>query len=71
MFFDIITILWQTVSGLFAGIFTSLWEMLPEILQLRQIAAYLTPAGLIAALLGVPVVLITIVKFIIKQIHNQ
>lgn len=68
MFLNIITTLWQAFWGFFTGICTLIWNMLPEILQLRQIAAYLTPTGVIALWLGVPVFVVTVAKFIIKRL---
>ena len=68
MFLDIITTLWQAFWGFFTGICTLIWNMLPEILQLRQIAAYLTPTGVIALWLGVPIFVVTAAKFIIKRL---
>lgn len=68
MFLDIITTLWQAFWGFFTSICTLLWDMLPEIMQLRQIAAYLTPTGVIALWLGVPVFVVTAAKFIIKRL---
>lgn len=67
MFLDIITTLWQAFWGFFTGICTLIWDMLPEIIQLRQIAAYLSPTGVIALWLGVPVFVVTVAKFIIKD----
>ncbi len=68
MFLDIITTLWQAFWGFFTGICTLIWDMLPEIMQLRQIAAYLSPTGVIALWLGVPVFVVTVAKFIIKRL---
>lgn len=68
MFLDIITTLWQAFWGFFTGICTLIWDMLPEIMQLRQIAAYLSPTGVIALWLGVPIFVVTAAKFIIKRL---
>ena len=70
MFFDIISIIWQTFWGMITALGTVIWELLPEILQLRQIAAYLTPTGVVALWLGVPIFVITIAKFILKKLVN-
>lgn len=49
--------------------FTSLvWNNLGTILELRKIASYFTPAGMIAVYLGVPVAAVSVTIFIIKKL---
>lgn len=52
--------------------FTSLvWNNLGTILELRKIASYFTPAGMIAVYLGVPVAAVSVTIFIIKKLLNH
>lgn len=67
MFLTMVSALGQAIWALLSGMFGVVWELLPEILKLRQIAAYCTPTGIIALYIGVPIIVVTIVKLIIKK----
>ena len=67
IFIEIISVLWQTITGLLGAIATAIWNNLPEILQLKQIVGYFTPAGIIGLYLGVPTIVVTIAIALIKR----
>lgn len=67
IFIEVITILWKTIWGMFTAIGTAVWENLPAILEIKKIASYFTPAGMIALCLGVPTVVITLILSIVKR----
>ncbi len=72
IFIEIISVLWQTITGILGAIGTVIWNNLPEILQLKQIAGYFTPAGVIGLYLGVPTIVVTIaISLIRKAIRNR
>lgn len=68
VFIEMITILWKTIWGMLSAIGTAVWENLPAILEIKKIAEYFTPAGMIALCLGVPTIVISIVFFIVKKL---
>ena len=67
IFIEVITTLWKTIWGMFTAIGTAVWENLPAILEIKKIAGYFTPAGMIALCLGVPTVVITLILSIVKR----
>lgn len=68
IFIEVITIIWKTIWGMFTAIGTAIWENLSAILEIKKIAGYFTPAGMIAFCLGVPTIAISIVVFIAKKL---
>ncbi len=70
IFIEAIKILWETIWGVFTVIGTAIWENLPAILEIKKIAGYFTPAGMIALYLGVPTVVITVILSIAKRMIN-
>ena len=67
IFIEAITILWKTIWGMFTAIGIATLENLPAILEIKKIAGYFTPAGMIALCLGVPTVVITLSLSIAKR----
>lgn len=70
IFIEVITIIWKTIWGMFTAIGTAIWENLPAILEIKKIAGYFTPAGMIALCLGVPTVVITLLLSIAKRVKD-
>lgn len=68
IFIEVITILWKTIWGMFTAIGTAVWENLPAIFEIKKIAGYFTPAGMIALCLGIPTVVITVYATAIKKL---
>lgn len=69
IFFEILSILWQTVSGLVSGFATAIWNNLPAILEIKKIMGYFTPVGMVALYLGVPTALISLLYALLKKIY--
>lgn len=67
IFIEIISIIWQTITGILGAFATAIWNNLPEIMQLKQIAGYFTPAGVIGLYLGVPTIVVTVAIALIKR----
>ena len=67
IFIEIISVIWQTITGLVGAFATAIWNNLPEILQLKQIVGYFIPAGVIGLYLGVPTVVVTVAIALIKR----
>lgn len=68
IFLEVITIIWKTIWGMFTAIGTAIWKNLSAILEIKKIAGYFTPAGMIALYLGVPTIAISILFFVTKKI---
>lgn len=54
--------------GIFSELITCLWELLPELLELKKIMSIFTPTGMIVLYLGVPTFLVSAVIFLAKRI---
>ena len=67
IFIEIISALWQVVTGILGAIASTIWNNLPEIMKLKQIMGYFTPPGIIALSLGVPTLVVSILIHLIKQ----
>lgn len=68
IFIEIITVLWQAFWGMMKAFGTAIWDNLPEILEIKKVMGYFTPAGMIALYLGVPTVVISILFLAVKKI---
>ena len=67
IFIEIISALWQVVTGMLGAFATAIWNNLPEIMELKQIVGYFTPTGIVALWLGVPTVIVSILFLIIRK----
>ena len=68
IFIEMIKIFLQFISTILSSIFRILWELLPEIIQIKQISSYFTPQGMLALTIGVPVSVIVITWFIVRKL---
>lgn len=68
MFFEILSILGQTIWGLLSALFSGIWNILPEILEIKKVLGYFTPAGAVAIYLGVPTIVVTIAVKLIRKL---
>lgn len=68
MFFETIKILWGGISTIMVDIFGAIWELIPEIIQIKQILSYFTPQGMLALAIGVPISVIVITWFIVRKL---
>lgn len=71
IFFEILSVLWQTVSGLVSGFATAIWNNLPAILEIKKFMGYFTPVGMVALCLGVPTAVISAFVVCIKAAKNK
>ena len=67
IFIEVMTVFWQAFWGFLKVIGTVIWQNLPELLELKKIMGYFTPAGMIALYLGVPTIVITALVWILKK----
>ena len=65
---EILTILEQTIWGLLSALFSGIWNILPEILEIKKVLGYFTPAGAVAIYLGVPTIVVTIAVKLIRKL---
>lgn len=65
---EILTILGQTIWGLLSALFSGIWNILPEILEIKKVLGYFTPAGAVAIYLGVPTIVVTIAVKLIRKL---
>ena len=57
------TILWAFVK--------MLWELLPTMLELKKVADLFTPVGMLAAYLGVPIFVITLLFWSLRKVFER
>ncbi len=57
------TILWAFVK--------MLWELLPTMLELKKVADLFTPVGMLAAYLGVPIFVITLLFWLLRKVFER
>lgn len=65
---EILSILGQTIWGLLSTLFSVIWNNLPEILEIKKVLGYFTPAGAVAIYLGVPTIVVTIAVKLIRKL---
>ena len=71
VFIEMITILRETIWGMLSAMGTAVWENLPAILEIKKIAGYFTPAGMIALCLGVPTVVVLTCFCLFKKLMRR
>lgn len=57
------TILWAFVK--------MLWELLPTMLELKKVADLFTPVGMLAAYLGVPMFVLTLLFLLLRKVFEE
>lgn len=58
--FEVLSVIWITISSLFEGIFAMIIENLPLFMEMKQVLGMFTPAGMIALYLGVPTIVVSV-----------
>ena len=61
-----VPIILMTIEGMICGFVKAAWNSLPEIIELKKIANFFTPTNVLAICLGVPAVVISILKNLSK-----
>lgn len=64
---EVLSVIWQVISWFFTTIFSLIIDNLPELLELKEIMGYLTPIGMIAAILGVSTGVVSTIIWIVKN----
>ena len=65
---EILSILGQTIWGLLSALLSVICNILPEILEIKKVLGYFTPAGAVAIYLGVPTIVVTIAVKLIRKL---
>ena len=65
---EILSILGQTIWGLLCALFSIIWNNLPEILEIKKVSGYFTPARAVAIYLGGPTIVVTIAVKLIRKL---
>ncbi len=65
--FEVLSVIWITISSLFEGIFTMIIENLPLFMEMKQVLGMFTPAGMIALYLGVPTIVVSVSIALVKK----
>ncbi len=70
--FEVLSVIWITISSLFEGIFAMIIENLPLFMEMKQVLGNFTPAGMIALYLGVPTIVVSVGIAVIKKfVHSR
>lgn len=65
--FEVLSVIWITISSLFEGVFAIIIENLPLFMEMKQVLGMFTPAGMIALYLGVPTIVVSVGIALIKK----
>ena len=65
---EILSILGQMIWGLLCALFSIIWNNLPEILEIKKVLGFFTPAGAVAIYLGVQTIVVTIAVKLIRKL---
>ena len=65
--FEVLSVIWITISSLFEGMFSMIIENLPLLMEMKQVLGMFTPAGMIALYLGVPTIVVSVGIALIKR----
>lgn len=65
--FEVLSVIWITISSLFEGMFSMFIENLPLFMEMKQVLGMFTPAGMIALYLGVPTIVVSVGIALIKR----
>lgn len=65
--FEVLSVIWITISSLFEGMFSMIIENLPLFMEMKQVLGMFTPAGMIALYLGVPTIGVSVGIALIKR----
>lgn len=57
--FEVLSVIWVTISTFFEGMFTIIFENLSLFMEMKQVLGMFTPAGMIALYLGVPTIVVS------------
>lgn len=70
--FEVLSVIWITISSLFEGMFSMIIENLPLFMEMKQVLGMFTPAGMIALYLGVPTIVVSVgIALIKKFVHSR
>ena len=70
--FEVLSVIWITISSLFEGVFAIIIENLPLFMEMKQVLGMFTPAGMIALYLGVPTIVVSMgIALIKKFVHSR
>lgn len=70
--FEVLSVIWITISSLFEGMFSMIIENLPLFMEMKQVLGMFTPAGMIALYLGVPTIVVSGgIALIKKFVHSR
>lgn len=65
--FEVLSVIWITISSLFEGMFSMIIENLPLFMEMKQVLGMFTPAGMIALYLGVPTIVVSVSIALVKK----
>lgn len=70
--FEVLSVIWITISSLFEGVFAIIIENLPLFMEMKQVLGMFSPAGMIALYLGVPTIVVSVgIALIKKFVHSR
>lgn len=67
---EVLGIVLEALGTLLWAFIKMLWELLPTMLELKKIADLFTPMGLLAAYLGVPMFVVTLLFGLLRKVFE-
>ena len=68
---EILGVVLETLGTILWAFVKMLWELLPTMLELKKVADLFTPVGMLAAYLGVPIFVITLLFWLLRKVFER
>ena len=65
---EILSVVLEALGIILWAFVKMLWELLPTMLELKKVADLFTPVGMLAAYLGVPIFVITLLFWLLRKV---
>ena len=68
---EILGVVLEVLGPILWAFVKMLWELLPTMLELKKVADLFTPVGMLAAYLGVPIFVITLLFWLLCKVFER
>ena len=68
---EILSVVLEALGIILWAFVKMLWELLPTMLELKKVADLFTPVGMLAAYLGVPIFVITLLFWLLRKVFER
>ena len=68
---EVLGVVLESLGAILWAFVKMLWELLPTMLELKKVADLFTPVGMLAAYLGVPIFVITLLFWLLRKVFER